>query len=204
MFRRLTLLTTTVVAFAGCTSTPPYTCKLGEFNPNCHTMQQVYGQAKTTPGQTGSLEQIMRPDPAHPMPPAAPPMPMANRGGVYAEPGEVGAPVFKEPEVHRVWIAPYVDADGNLRSGEYTYFSTPGAWNYGTSTTRGSAAASTMFAPTKNINGDLGFTPAVKSVAPPAPKAARPASPESSNLGAISPTAVQVPSITPPAQKLTE
>jgi type IV conjugative transfer system lipoprotein TraV len=201
MFSRLTLLTAVVLTFTGCTSVPPYTCRLGEFNENCHTMQEVYGKAKTTPGQTGKLEQVMRPDPQHPLPPPAPPMPVANHGTAYAEPGEVGRPVFKEPQVHRVWIAPYVDADGNLRSGEYTYFSTPGEWNYGTTTAQGAAGSSTMFAPTKGGNTALGFTPASKSGAPPIPKATPPR-PETSNFGSIAPA--QVPAITPPAQKLTE
>ncbi|KWT98323.1 MULTISPECIES: type IV conjugative transfer system lipoprotein TraV [unclassified Variovorax] len=68
-----------------------------------------------------------------------------------------GLPVFKQPKVMRVWVAPYVDADGNLRSGEYTYFATPGAWNYGSLTKPGAAAAGGMFEPTKP--NQLGFTP---------------------------------------------
>jgi type IV conjugative transfer system lipoprotein TraV len=200
MFRKLMIITAPLLVLSGCMTTPPYTCKLGEFNPDCHTMQQVYGKAKTTPGQTGGLEQIMRPDPTHPLPPPAPPMPLANHGGAYAEPGEVGKPVFQEPQVHRVWIAPYVDANGNLRSGEYTYFNTPGQWNYGTTTAQGSAAASTMFAPVKGGNGTLGFNPNVKAAGPAVPKQSPP-KPQDSNLSALAP---QVPAITPPAQKLAE
>lgn len=73
----------------------------------------------------------------------------------YPDAAQQGAPVFKQPKVMRVWVAPYVDADGNLRSGEYTYFATPGSWNYGSLNKPG--AASGIFEPTKP--GQLGFNP---------------------------------------------
>ncbi len=74
------------------------------------------------------------------------------------EPHQNGMPVFQQPKVMRVWVAPYVDADGNLRSGEYTYFSTPGQWNYGDMRKPGAAAG--IFEPSKPNN--LGFTPTQK------------------------------------------
>jgi hypothetical protein len=161
-------------------------------------MQDVYGKAKDTNGkQAVSLEQIMRPDPAHPVPPAAPPLPVANHGKDYMEPGEVGRPVFNQPTVHRVWIAPYIDADGNLRSGEYTYFNTPGEWNYGTTTTQGSASASTMFAPIKPKDNSLGFTPSVKPTTTSGPTPPKPG--DLPNLG----TQTAAP-VTPPAQRLSD
>ena len=93
----------------------------------------------------------------------------------YPDSAEQGMPVFNQPKVVRVWVAPYVDADGNLRAGEYTYFSTPGAWNYGGLKKAGDAAVGGMFEPSRTDK--LGFKPvdAVKPKAtetPPAPAAA--------------------------------
>lgn len=116
----------------------------------------------------------------------------------FPEAGERGMPVFKQPEVHRVWVAPYVDSDGNLRTGEYTYFSTPGKWNYGT--TKRAGEASGIFGPTKPES--LGFNPVT-----PAAKADRPAAPpntaNSSNAkSAVAPDSVD--NITQPAQRITQ
>lgn len=68
---------------------------------------------------------------------------------------QTGMPVFQQPKVMRVWLAPYVDADGNLRSGEYTYFATPGAWNYGSLQSPGEASG--VFGPSSA--NELGFNP---------------------------------------------
>lgn len=82
-------------------------------------------------------------------------------GHTESDPAGDGAPVFQQPNVMRVWVAPYVDADGVLRSGEYAYFTTPGKWNYGSLKKSGSASsASSMFEPTKP--NQLGFTPDFK------------------------------------------
>lgn len=98
----------------------------------------------------------------------------------FPDAAQQGMPVFKQPKVMRVWVAPYVDADGNLRSGEYAYFATPGEWNYGSLNKSG--AASGMFQPTRP--GQLGFTPqdkraqgsqASQGAAPSAPPEAAPA-----------------------------
>ena len=199
MKRTVLLLTSLPVLLIGCASTPPHTCQMGVYNPDCHTMDQVYETARHSPAKATTVAQIMSPDPAHPVKPAKPPAPVGNHGGAYAEPGEVGQPVFQQPRVMRVWIAPYVDADGNLRSGEYTYFNTPGAWNYGSTRTPGTGSASTLFAPLKpGTAGTLGFTPKVASPSQPAP----PKPGDHPNAGSLNPA--QVPSITPPAQKLGE
>jgi conjugal transfer pilus assembly protein TraV len=110
-----------------------------------------------------------------------------------------GAPVFQQPRVMRVWVAPYVDADGNLRSGEFVYFATPGSWNYGTLRRPGSASG--IFGPTRPT--DLGFTP----VTPPARGgAAAPARPPEPGAAAPTPgggAAQQAPGgITQPYQRL--
>jgi len=176
-------------------SVPPHRCQLGDYNPNCHTMQEVYDKATHAPAKVSSMEQVMKPDSAHPLPQAPLAGPLSNNGAAYAEPGSVGQPLFKEPKVHRVWIAPYVDADGNLRSGEYTYFSTPGEWDYGSLRTNGAASGGTLFAPTKGTQ--LGFTPATKptAAAPTPPKPETNARPNTQSL---------LPAITQPDQKLSD
>lgn len=180
------------LALAGCAITPHHRCRLGVYNPECHSMQDVYNKAIRAPADVSDMQQVMKADPSHPLPRGAVPAPVGNNGSGYTDPGKVGEPVFQEPQVHRVWIAPYVDADGNLRSGEYTYFSTPGAWAYGSLRSPGDASASTMFAPTKS--NALGFKPdiiAKPGQTPPVPGSTIAPSSDSS-------------AITPPAEKLTQ
>jgi conjugal transfer pilus assembly protein TraV len=121
----------------------------------------------------------------------------------YPEAGTNGMPVFQQPQVMRVWVAPYVDANGNLRSGEYTYFSTPGKWNYGDLKKSGSASG--IFEPGRADR--LGFNPVVASPAAGAP--ARPAEPTraAGGPGAVPNIPVGTPtdsttSITQPYQRL--
>ena len=40
------------------------------------------------------------------------------------------APVYQPPRPWRVWLGPWVDANGDLRSGQYVWFVTPGYWYY--------------------------------------------------------------------------
>ena len=40
------------------------------------------------------------------------------------------APVYQPPRPWRVWLGPWVDANGDLRSGQYVWFVTPGHWYY--------------------------------------------------------------------------
>lgn len=164
MITLLTLIFLTVLLLAACASKPPYACPL-HANEGCHSMAEVYeASRKASPSAQG--EHIMTARSSVAAPPANP---IANNPGAYREP-DVGQPVFRQPQVHRVWIAPYVDADGNLRSGEYTYFATPGEWTYGTLHESGAASGSTVFAPQRPDH--LGFTavePRKTSPAPPAP-----------------------------------
>jgi hypothetical protein len=106
-------------------------------------------------------------------------------------------PVFKQPEVHRVWVAPYVDSDGNLRTGEYTYFSTPGKWNYGTTKRPGEGSA--IFGPAKP-NANLGFVPVTQQ------QEKRPAAPPSNKAPAAEKSQQAAPdsvnNITQPAQRI--
>ncbi len=186
------LLVAIPLVLGGCASEPVDHCRLGKHEPGCYSMEQVYNKAVHTPGNVTSIQEIMRKNPAQPAPPPALPAPVGYNSG-YADPGVVGEPVFRQPRVYRVWIAPYVDADGNLRSGEYAYFSTPGQWSYGSLRTPGSASAGTMFAPAKS--NVLGFRPNLSSgpKAPPIPQG------EVQQATPIGPS-----SITPPAVKLTQ
>lgn len=82
--------------------------------------------------------------------------------------GTGGMPVFKQPQVLRVFVKPYVDADGNLRSGEQVFTATPGEWAYGTMKKPGSGAAVTLSKGANFGPADgrvLGFTPQVGSTA---------------------------------------
>ena len=153
-----------VLSATACTSKPPYACPLHD-DEGCHSMQEIYDASRKA-SPTAQGEHIMS---AHSKLADATPNPLANNPIAYVEP-DIGQPVFRQPHVHRVWIAPYVDADGNLRSGEYTYFATPGEWTYGTLHEPGAAGFSTLFAPQRPDH--LGFTavePAKSSQTPPAP-----------------------------------
>ena len=122
----------------------------------------------------------------------------ANAG--FAEPGEVGMPVFQQPKVMRVWVAPYVDADGTLRSGEYAYFSTPGQWNYGT--TRQAGQASGAFGPSKP--DALGFKADItKKTATTPPKPQDPAKTSAAVSNTVS-TDSPIQGITQPYKRLSE
>ena len=44
---------------------------------------------------------------------------------------QASAPVYQPPRPWRVWLAPWVDTTGDLHSGEYVWFVTPGKWYYG-------------------------------------------------------------------------
>jgi conjugal transfer pilus assembly protein TraV len=176
---------------SGCSSlsTPPHACPLSEQSARCASVEETYAAAQgdAKAGPAGHRQSVFDARPAA----AAAPQPFfADTPPVAPAPGQLGAPVFQQPRVMRVWVAPYVDADGNLRSGEYTYFSTPGQWNYGATRRAGQAAGA--FGPVRP--DALGFTP----VAPGTPGTGTPPKPEAEPAGA--PESVQ--SITQPYQRL--
>jgi len=158
MNRVLTLAA--MLMLSACASHKPYVCKLNGRQP-CATMQEIYKASTKAPRNTTS-QHVME------TLPTTPPYPgVTHNPQGYVEPGENGQPIFKQPRVYRVWLAPYVDADGNLRSGEYTYFSTPGEWAYGTTREAGTASAAT-FGPQRP--DQLGFTPVESQPKKQAPK----------------------------------
>jgi type IV conjugative transfer system lipoprotein TraV len=168
---KLTTLLTLAAAAAltACSSTPrtpDYACPLDEVaGAKCASVEQAYDASRTmSKGDNTRVQSVFD---RRVQQPAADSKPFfAGKDSGYPEPGQTGMPVYNQPKVMRPWVAPYVDADGNLRSGEYTYFTTPGSWNYGE--LRKPGASSDIFAPAKSTN--LGFTPGETVKAPPAPK----------------------------------
>jgi conjugal transfer pilus assembly protein TraV len=183
-------------ALSGCStfSSPAYECELPD-NPKgkCASMEQAYAAVKRQDpnARTHSVfdsrtakAEIDRPF-------------FQGREAEMPPTGQQGTPVFSQPKVHRVWVAPYVDADGNLRTGEYTYFNTSGKWNYGT--TRAPGAAAGAFGPGKPDN--LGFVPTVAADKKSAP--AKPPAPATAPAS-VSPAKTGDTGITQPYQKLND
>lgn len=181
----MTRLSLTILAaaaiLAGCASSKPqHACTLDSAEGGaCASMQDAYKASRrmtSNPDATrvqsvfDSRVQQNGADSAKPY--------FSGQPSNYPEPGQTGMPIFTQPKVMRVWVAPYVDADGNLRSGEYTYFSTPGTWNYGTLNKPG--AASGIMEPSRPDN--LGFKPNTTPTQP-ARRAAPPAPAEADNSG---------------------
>jgi type IV conjugative transfer system lipoprotein TraV len=157
-----------VLAFlGGCAGmgTPAYECGLEEApHAKCASMEQAYAAAKRVDPKQKATSVFDSKAPVESQQDTKPFFRGAD--SEFPETGQQGMPVFAQPKVHRVWVGPYVDADGNLRTGEYTYFNTPGKWNYGS--TKATGAASGVYGPAKP--GSLGFTPVDKAkVATPAP-----------------------------------
>lgn len=192
------------LVLSGC-STVKYDCELKDIPAaKCASMDESYRTSATTPGPiTKNRQSVFE---RSGMQVSAP----TDRGmsdkpffkgedSGFPEAGERGMPVFRQPEVHRVWVAPYVDGDGNLRTGEYTYFSTPGQWNYGTTTRPGEGSA--IFGPGRP--GQLGFTPVVTPKAPPAaPPSNQSGSLQSANKAVQATPTDRVDDITQPMQRI--
>lgn len=144
---------------AACSS-PPHRCPADTLTKNCAPMEEIYQQAQREMRAQGAKASA-----------GAPGSVSFSETAPATLAGQEGMPVFKQPTVFRAFVEPYVDADGNLRGGEYVFFSTPGEWNYGTLRRPGQAAAG-MFAPLKP--DQLGFKPAPQQTAqqPPKPDAA--------------------------------
>lgn len=181
--------------------TPTYECPLYSADrAKCASVAESLEASRRMTASTGTSVQSVF-DPRAAAPRTSPDnVPVVGRPSGLASP-TTGSPVFQQPQVMRVWIAPYVDADGNLRSGEYAYFSTPGRWNYGT--LRRPGAASGIFGPARPT--DLGFTPVLA-----APRTAtspqRPPEPSASPAGGPSQPRSAAPAthqgITQPYQRL--
>lgn len=199
---KLILVALAGTVIGGCTTTPAHQCQLANQKGQCASMEDSYKAAMSKSGKRVDLKQetifdgstktvgTKQDQGAEPI--------FTGQATLYPEPGQQGTPVFKQPRVHRVWIPPYVDADGNLRSGEYAYFSTPGQWNYGTMKKPGSASASTMFGPSRGDNYGVNIQNTNKNIVG-GTNAAVPPSPGANGAPpAPAPVGVQIPGQTPP------
>lgn len=214
----ITLLPLAALVLAGCStkpSIPDYPCPLHESGAaKCASVEQAYKASRSFTPEQNPRAQTVYEGASNADSPATRPF-FKGEASAYPEPGQNGMPVFEQPKVMRVWVAPYVDADGNLRSGEYTYFNTPGQWNYGSLKKPG--AASGIFEPANPAN--LGFTPDTspkaqqKSPAKPAAPQATPQTPRSAAEASVTPSkggaaSAQTPdvvdgTITQPYQRIT-
>jgi type IV conjugative transfer system lipoprotein TraV len=193
-----------LAALSGCAvlTSPAHECGLDETpHAKCASMEQAYAAAKRADPKAKTTSVFDRSaskdakDEAKPF--------FQGKESEMPEPGQQGMPVFAQPKVHRVWVAPYVDADGNLRTGEYTYFNTAGRWNYGSTNAPGAAAGS--FGPAKP--GNLGFTPVDKRAAEKAAQQqpSKPPVPAAANAHKGTATAKQASdAITQPYQRLND
>lgn len=207
----LILSTVAIASLTACSSAPrvpDYECPLNDTaGAKCASVEQAY-DASTRMKKDGDLSRVQsvfdrRVQQREEQKPF-----FQGQVSDYPEPGATGKPVYQQPRVLRPWIAPYVDADGNLRSGEYTYFATPGRWNYGE--LRKPGAASGIFAPARPDS--LGFNPvapASTSKAPPRPAepsrpaaAGQPASAGATPAPAAARPATDSTGITQPYQRL--
>lgn len=208
-----TLTLVAALTLAACSSAPrkpDYECPLDDVNAaKCASVQDAYkkSQSMKTPEGATRVQSVFDPrvQQGAQRGQAAQPV-FAGTPSNMPEPGVNGMPVFQQPQVMRAWVAPYVDADGNLRSGEYTYFNTPGKWNYGDMAKPGNAAG--IFEPARPDN--LGFNPVVTPDAkrtparPAEPGAARSSQPaQGSNAGRVQGApADSTTAITQPYQRL--
>lgn len=161
--KKLLLATSVLAVLAGCSSAPrvpEYSCALNVSEKGkCASVQEALAASKTakvSPGTQSVFDaQAQQAQQAAAQPYFGGNVGAAPLGYTDAAPTN-GAPVFNQPKVYRPWVAPYTDADGVLRSGQYVYFNTPGNWNYGSLKKKG--AGSDIFAPA-NPKEKLGFTP---------------------------------------------
>lgn len=183
--KKLLLASSVLAVLAGCSSAPripDYPCTLNvSERGKCASMQDVYEASKSAkPGVPGvqsvfdarAQEQVAQRSQPFFGQQAAP------TGYTDSQPS--GTPVFNQSTVHRTWVAPYTDADGVLRSGQYVYFNTPGSWNYGSLKKKG--AASDIFAPA-NPKEKLGFNPDYNAAAQQQQNGQRAPKPASSTEG---------------------
>lgn len=157
------ILISTLSALSGCAflEEPKYSCPLeGVERAKCASMEETYAASRNMdPNKKSSsvFDNKSKKDQISEQKPF-----FEGKQSHYPEPSNRGEPVFQQPNVYRVWVAPYVDADGNLRSGEYVYISTPGKWNYGTLKRAGSGSG--IFSPVKP--SELGFNPSSSNRTP--------------------------------------
>lgn len=188
-----------LAALSGCStfSAPAYDCALPDSpQGKCASMEQAYAAVKRMDPNSRSTSVFDTRAAKHETDKPF----FQGREAEMPPTGQQGTPVFSQPKVHRVWVAPYVDADGNLRTGEYTYFNTTGKWNYGT--TRAPGAASGSFGPARPDN--LGFVPSIQQDKKPTAAPAKPPATAGQAPANVNPAKPGDTSITQPYQKLND
>lgn len=193
----------TVAACSSAPRKPDYQCPIEDVEAaKCASVQEAFAASNSMQGQGQPRVQSVFDNRVQSRPAAVPAAGQPVFMGQLSEhpaPSTNGDPVFQQPEVKRVWVRPYVDSDGNLRTGEYVYFSTPGKWSYGDLRKPGAAAKATgMFGPARQDK--LGFNPVVE----PPKTAAKPPAPAADTAATAAPKpATTTGGITQPFQRLT-
>ena len=196
----LSSLSLALLALSGCAMSPSYRCPIdgSKTDARCTSTEEAYrASTKVKPGASKTISVFDAATQGAEGQARSEPYFTGQATNYPAPPGN-GAPVFNQPKVFQPWLAPYVDAEGNLRSGEYGYFSTPGRWNYGGLRKAGNSSG--IFQPARPDN--LGFNP----VAPATSKPAAPPlmAPTNSPVAPAAQTPTAVSNITQPYQKLTQ
>lgn len=194
------------MSLAACSSAPrkpDYECPLNDVAAaKCSSVQEAYAKSNSMKkaDATTRVQSVFDPRVQEGASASEQKPVFAGQLSNFPEPGQAGMPVFQQPQVMRAWVAPYVDADGNLRTGEYTYFSTPGKWNYGDLKKPGTASG--IFEPGRADK--LGFNPVVAPDKKSAPaKPAEPAKPAAQGSLQGAP-ADSTTAITQPYQRLSQ
>lgn len=125
--RVVTIILLNLLLISGC-ATPPHSCPIDlSGNRNCSPMSKVYKAALENKKTEETLidsknvvstvnDQKVR---------AVKKNQLANNF-INEE-----KPVFQQPRIYRLWVAPWQDEYDFMHSGEYIYFKEDGYWNYG-------------------------------------------------------------------------
>jgi hypothetical protein len=145
-------LVSSIAAIAGCASQPDYGCDIPEA---CAPVNENYQLALQDENPTGWVSEGANPN----LPPGVKPIekeePPVNssrkeEGGFWSglfgsdedenkieivpimggETDVYGGAVFVPPRPHRIWLGHWKGRSGELNSGNYTYLTTPGYYNY--------------------------------------------------------------------------
>lgn len=168
---RLIALLVAVSSLSACGSVK-YRCSLdSRKQPDsptaCVTMQEALEGAEQ--GRGGRVSAVMADDGRWDSPkrdakggylPANLPVPVSMPGttqgvsqaGPYVAPS--GRPGYTPPQVYQTWSKAYVDADGHLHDGHTAWFTTPGAWDYGSLNRPGATPATSrhVMSPAKPLD----------------------------------------------------
>lgn len=139
---------------AGCASTIN-TCE--DPNSGCASLEDTYQAALQDDGRAENVNLLQRGRQTAQVADARPhDGESLFRTDFAAEPR--GTPIYSPPVPHKLWVAPWRDANNVLHGGEYVYYLTPGYFTTGTLTAPGQGAE--VLGPLKPE--DLGFTPRFK------------------------------------------